>query len=157
MTTIVWRNGVLASDSRSTYGGDTINLGNLKKIHRLKSGGLAAGCGTTAAITRIIAAIDTKAEYVPKAQGTIVVEVKPGGLISVHEADGTFTVPQTGFYAWGSGMAAALGALHAGASAAEAVAAACKVDPLSGGAVQAVRLKPDRSRPANPRKRPRAK
>ena len=143
MTTIVWRGGILATDLQATLGGDTISMTGLRKIHRLKSGGLVAGCGVTAKIHVAVKAIEDGAKM-PSLNDATLIEVHPHGEITVHEAGGSYTVCAKSFYAWGSGMSPALGALHVGASAVEAVAAATKVDPYSGGAVQSARLKPAR-------------
>ena len=143
MTTIVWRSGVLATDSQATLGGDTISMSGLTKIHRLKCGELAAGCGVTAKITIAVKALE-EGSKLPNLNDATIIYVMPHGDITVYENSGSYTVSGKDFYAWGSGMSPALGALHVGANAAEAVAAACKVDPFSGGSVQSARLKPAR-------------
>jgi ATP-dependent protease HslVU (ClpYQ) peptidase subunit len=56
-----------------------------------------------------------------------------GGIALVEE--GTFLIVPEPFAAIGSGKGVALGALHAGASAVDAVKAAMKVDVYSGGRV----------------------
>lgn len=139
MTTIVWRGGILATDSQATMGMDTISMTGLRKIHRLSSGGLVAGCGTTAKINVAVRALEA-GDKLPNLNDATLIHVLPDGDITVHEASGSYTVSGTDFYAWGSGMGPALGALHVGASAIQAVVAACCVDPYSGGKVQSARL-----------------
>jgi hypothetical protein len=59
-------------------------------------------------------------------------------------------------YAIGSGAAAAMGAMRAGASAKRAVQIACTIDPYTGPPVLSMYLKPLRSKPAHKPKEPKA-
>ncbi len=68
----------------------------------------------------------------PQPNGDCTVVVFKAGEIKVYSAGGSF-IESAPFKAWGSGTPVALGALHAGCSAEEAVRIACLVDPYSGG------------------------
>ena len=139
MTTIAYnhKDQELASDGQATSGwvkcSDTFT-----KIHRL-SFGWAAFCGTAADVGSYIKILEgeelvgdrTKLEC-----GVIVVPDK--GVPYKHFIDAmghSSTDPVKGNLAMGSGMEFALGALHAGASAKEAVKAAIAYDVMSGGRV----------------------
>jgi ATP-dependent protease HslVU (ClpYQ) peptidase subunit len=138
MTTLVWRAGVLASDSRTCIG-DVIQPGAWPKVGRLDDGRAWGYCGNTADATVFIAALNagTAAKL---GDATLVVI---GEHIEVFEDEGSFRVPpSTEFMAWGSGRAAALGALYVGADARAAVEAACQVDANSGGPVQSLTVRP---------------
>jgi hypothetical protein len=66
--------------------------------------------------------------------------ISPDGKITVHEAGGRFDMTGAKFWAIGSGTSAALGALHAGASAEAAVRIAILVDNETGGEVNSLRV-----------------
>lgn len=138
MTTIVYRNGVLAADSQTTRNG-SICAGEVDKVHVLEDGRLAAFSGEVGAGSNFLRALKAGDDLPDLAGDAIVVVVQKDGTVHVHQDDLWFA--ETGeFFAWGTGLAPALGALHVGATAEEAVAAACKVDPNSGGRVHAVRI-----------------
>lgn len=160
MTTIAYRNGVIAADSRTTLetegGGARMFL--CEKLFRKTSG-----------ITGETVIIATAGESSP---GMVFVDWFGSGKDApdnfiIGEADFTCLVLQKDglweydawcrgvkildeFYAIGSGAKAALGALHMGASAVKAVEVACKIDHYSGPPVVSMRLAP-------PAKKPRAK
>lgn len=140
MTTIVFRAGVLAADSRATYtseaGGARVFL--CDKLYRRKNCiiGLAGETGPG------LVFLDWFGDgpHAPTKE-------PPSQLI---DGDGDFAalvLSKSGlyeydkwcrgekvrgrFYAIGSGAKAAMGALHMGANARQAVAVACKVDPYS--------------------------
>lgn len=140
MTTLAFRSGTLAADSRTTTGG-TIDPGLSKKVRRLADGRLVGTTGQSAEALRFVRWLEAGADGdAPALHDSRVVIVETDGRIFVHEAEGWYPAAGSDFYAWGSGAAAALGALHVGASAAEAVRAATFVDPSSGGPVQALSL-----------------
>lgn len=138
MTTIVYRNGVLASDTRMTSGG-WVDAGRAVKVRRLGDGtliGLTGNYAMASVAADQVAAGNTE----PKTgDGARVIQIKPDGTITVFEDDAKHELSGTDFYAWGSGSIPALGALYAGANAEEAVRIAMKVDPNTGGDVVSVR------------------
>lgn len=134
MTTLVYRAGVLAADSRTTSG-DVIEPGAWPKVGRLKDGRAWGYCGNTADAMAFVRALNEGgAEKMGDATLVVI-----GDVLEVFEEGGSYVAPaDVPFMAWGSGRAAALGALYVGASAHDAVVAACQVDSNSGGPVQSL-------------------
>lgn len=140
MTTIAYRDGVLASDSDAGRG-DYRCAGGSTKIFRTREG----ACGVTGSIARGMLLVRWLTAEKPEGECPIasdeftVIHVKRDGTVDLHE-DGGVHQPTFKFMAWGSGMPAALGALYAGATAAEAVQIAMKVDPHTGGLLQTMKV-----------------
>lgn len=139
MTTLVYRSGVLAADSRGTSGGWVLPSQE-KKLRKLPDGRLVGSFGPVAGVARLINWLETGEPGDQPDIGDSNVVVVSADAIHVFSGEGRFDEPVTGFHAWGSGMPPALAALHMGADACEAVRIACLVDPSSGGPVQSVRL-----------------
>lgn len=137
MTTIVYRAGVMAADTRA-YAGFNAALGQKTKIRRLDDGTLV-GCssnqvGLGEAVMDWYAA-GAAADKAPKATESkfSLLVVKPDGQGFYACDNFLLSGPIAGeFFAVGSGEGVAQGALHRGASAAEAVEIACRVDVWSG-------------------------
>lgn len=143
MTTIVYRDGVLAADGRVTQN-DTIVGDNFVKIHVLNDGGAVAVCGRPDECMPIVewlkqASAGEQAGPQPEIESSTLLHVTGDGRVRLL-AEKHWIEMDEPFIAAGSGSAAALGALHAGANAVEAVAAATKTDPYSGGQIRAVTL-----------------
>ena len=140
MTTIVYRDGVLASDSQC-QASRSRQPGSLTKIWRIK-GRLVAGCGKSTHIERFRKWVETgmrgQAPDMGDESSGIVIE--PDGRVREFEECGEITTLTAPFYAWGTGMPAALGALYMGATAERAVEVAMLVDINSGGPVQSLKL-----------------
>ena len=143
MTTIVFRDGVLAADTRSIRG-DRITPGIARKIGRNPDGTLWA---VTGELAEAMAFVRDVQDGVPKPRKipdtATVILIKPTGLngvVQVNEGEGWFEYGDIPFVAFGSGMAPALGALYQGATAEEAVRIAAKVDPGTGPDVMSLRL-----------------
>jgi hypothetical protein len=140
VSTLVYRSGVLASDTRGSTG-RCIAPDHIQKIFELDDGRLAGFVGYISIGASFIRALAKGSADLPElGEDTQVVVVLPGGRVRVYESGGWYE-HRGRFGAWGSGEPAALGALHVGATAEQAVAAAMKVDVSSGGKVRAVRLK----------------
>lgn len=134
MTTIVYRNGVLAADTRMVQG--TAIIGNVKKIIRRDDGALCGGAGDCAWLQAFHRWFLDAEEGDPpiiedNSKGVIIYSPKK---IELFEQNGTVEF-KPAFLAFGSGKEFALGAMYAGASAPEAVRAAMQFDPYSGGKV----------------------
>lgn len=145
MTTIVFRSGFVASDSRVTLDGDYIHPREVVKVWR---------CGD--ALFGIVGSaenMDTLKEWLefggphapdrPELEDTTLIEFCADGRIYEHHGkDGTMEVTPLAkdFYVWGSGRLIAYGALELGASAAEAVLIAAKYDPSTGGTVRELQV-----------------
>lgn len=155
MTTIAYRKGVIAADSRTTIetegGGARMFL--CEKLFR-------KAVTIDGVLQEVIVA--TAGESSP---GMVFLDwfgtgKEPPDRLIDGEADFTCLVLQQDglyeydawcrgikiedeFYAIGSGAKAALGAMQMGASAARAVEVACKIDPYSGPPITSMRLKPN--------------
>jgi hypothetical protein len=138
MTTIAYRNGVLAADTALSYG---CMLGGATKIVRCAEGVLAGAAGTGGYNTAFLqwAAHTPRDTEPPKAKRLEDIMDRgvlffPDGLVQIFEEDGLYEC-RPPYYAFGSGKAEALGAMFAGADAETAVRAAIEHDPHTGGAV----------------------
>lgn len=144
MTTIAYRDGVLAGDTRITDDDGVITTGHLRKVCRLRNGTLLGFAGTIAKIHALI----KQAQKNPDGVLTIkpdkdelealliyqdgkVMQLDPGGWAEVKAK----------FYAIGSGDLPARVAMSCGLSAVEAVKKAMEFDSKTGGRVQSVKLK----------------
>lgn len=130
MTTLVYREGTLAADTMGTVAG-WIDGADKKKLFRLKDGRAAGVTGDYAAALRLVRWIDSnRVGEQPTGECRVIVLLREGGY-EIFE-DGGNWVENPRFAAWGSGMPAALGALHMDATADEAVKVAGKIDPHTG-------------------------
>lgn len=145
MTVIAYRAGVLASDSRVTNGTD-IMPGGMVKIMRLEDGTLVGACGSAVGIHALFEwAQGTRKTKPPRVcKHAYMIMVSPdGSSITQMEGRHPYTLKDTGgYYADGSGAAFALGAMHHGATAVEAVSAAIEHNAGCGGEVQVLHLEP---------------
>lgn len=142
MTTIAYRDGVLAADTQtSIHDGCVITPDKSKKILRLSDGSLIAGSGIKRQISDFAKWCETKVGEKPDTEESTIIRISLDGGVIVYDGK-TDERDVTGcpFYAVGSGAAAALGAMYAGARADQAVEIAMKVDPWTGGEVDVVRL-----------------
>jgi ATP-dependent protease HslVU (ClpYQ) peptidase subunit len=148
MTTVAYRDGVLASDSRLTCNKDWIENDNSKKIYKLSDGSAVGVAGSAyqseTIIERLKAALKTKDKKLPKVSDLRKAEallVCPDGDLWFH--------PQGG-YSWqkmpdaptalGSGWQWAMVAMDAGADARRAVELAIRRDVYSGGKIQTCKV-----------------
>ena len=134
MTTICYKDGILAADSMLSDNG--IDVGVCTKIAAV-AGGYAAMTGDSqdkAAFWRWLgegSKLDDKPKLDDDFNGVLVV---PGGQVlwyDYHLNHYEFT-PKDGFWAIGSGQMLALGAMAVGANAIEACKIACRYDKGSG-------------------------
>lgn len=137
MTTLAYKDGVLAADTKIT-GGSMTFYG--PKMVRLPDGGMAACAGEAPAMTAFL-------EWVGKGQKGKRPAVSDIDAIII-KADGSCwsvtnkwpPVRITDALAAGSGAQAALAGMYLGLTAKEAVELACKIDPDSGGEVQTMEV-----------------
>jgi hypothetical protein len=135
MTTIAYRNGILAADTQFTDSSGWTLAGTVSKLFRLRDG----------SIVGISGALETGEAFVNWMDGdqagdrptvgdtTRCIHLSEGGVV-VYEGTGRYS-PKGDFMAWGSGFPVALGAMHMGAEAFHAVEVAAKYDPHTGGAI----------------------
>jgi ATP-dependent protease HslVU (ClpYQ) peptidase subunit len=137
LTTIAYRNGQMAADSQVTAGHTIIPTSVTKIARRKKDGALAAACGHLTFLSAFLAWFEAgeKGEGPPLDEGDrgIIVRGK-GKPIEVFENTGWFEYSPE-YAAFGSGLEFAMGAMHHGATAYEAIQAAVKHDPGTGGEI----------------------
>ena len=140
MSTVVYRDGVLASDSRAYGGSGQTSPGTKKKIHRLADG---TRIGVTTAslgmaerfVAWVSAGADPDAWKGDKPDLRAII-IKPDGEVFLSEDGLVFSGPiACEQYAIGSGASFAIGAMAMGATAEEAVEVAIRFDHHSGGPV----------------------
>lgn len=144
MTTIAYKDGVLAADKAISSGSG--HIGTARKVWRRKTdGALVGGAGRVALIQKwadwflagergtapsLGADDETDAEMLV---------VRPDGRVEFHERQGCVKI-EAPYFALGSGSDYATGAMAFGASARQAVAAATKHDHGTGHGIQFVKL-----------------
>jgi ATP-dependent protease HslVU (ClpYQ) peptidase subunit len=142
VTTIAYRNGVMAGDSLATTGGT--RFCGIRKVHKLANGALLGVTGDVTRAMRLVRALhdtqgrlnDDVSDLARKCDG---VYVHPKGTVWVLEGGG-FYEAFAEFLATGSGMDYALAAMKMGAGARKAVEVACELDIYSGAPVDVVKL-----------------
>lgn len=143
MTTIVYRNGILAADSRA-YAGSKTPVGTKRKIRRLEDGSLF-GCSSSRVgqpenIARMVQEHGVGKTFEKDVPAQVIV-IQPDGAIYLFNDGDSFSGPiQSEFLAIGSGEEFATGALLNGASAAQAVEIAIRCDPWSDGPILTLML-----------------
>lgn len=143
MTTIAYRDGVMAADSSLTVG--ETHVASSKKIFRLRNGSIIGFWGTWSHCMLLKDALndghdikDIKRKRIKSAYAYL---VKPHGAIWGIENGVLWQLIRTDYVAGGSGGPVALGALAQGASAVEAVRAAIEHAPGSKGPIHTLKLK----------------
>lgn len=142
MTTIAYRDGVLAADSRLVYGESEIEQDSVQKIMRTRDGRLLGGAGhhsIVATYMRALAVIGKKLPPLPKDCGSVI-EVFPNREIIIHNNESWVSRGKIEYGAWGSGSGIAKGAMAMGASAVEAIKITSKLDAFTGGRIRSVKL-----------------
>ena len=149
MTTICYRSGILAADSRETTSDESAGdyAGKCVKLLRVGGNVIALQGDSGAGVAWLdwfgkgLQSDDTLAQHIRATQADFTaVVLNRTGLWTWD----SWLVPQrvkSKFYAVGSGTKAALGALHMGASAVQAVKVACKIDPWSSPPIVSMSLK----------------
>lgn len=144
MTTIAYRNGIMASDSRA-YSGDKHPIGEKQKIFQFPDGTLVGASssvvGEPDAFIRWLMSLGKDADYrsavSPRKFLVASILVRPDGSGFYWDDGENFTGPlENEFYAVGSGEQSAYAAMLCGKSAAEAIEIAIMVDPWTGGRVR---------------------
>lgn len=140
MTTIAYRSGVLAADTQVTDSADFVG-GHVHKVGKTKDGCLWGFTGSTPMMAKCAAwANGDRQDDPPKIDASVLVMVSPDGALREWYGDGWVEGVTAPFHTWGAGRKFAMGAMHAGATASAAVAAAIAYDIYTGGEVIAVRL-----------------
>lgn len=135
MTTIAYRDGVMAADSRVSGGG--IHRGVVDKIIVLDDGSLLGCCGPAGVDVMVAMWLEQGAPpsnmpRVPDGTDFHAILVRPSGDVKVISPSLIIQRLVAQFVATGSGNEIALGAMAMGASAIRAVEIACELDVHSG-------------------------
>lgn len=146
MTTIVYRDGVLACDSRETETNGTdgdygyVVTNRCKKIFRLPDGRLFGAAHSTEAGWRILHALQ-RGQRMPDVGNEEIqaILVSTSGSYKIFEG-AVWTPTRARFYAIGSGARFALAAMRVGADAVKAAKVGRDMDVYSGGRIQVLRI-----------------
>lgn len=141
MTTIAYKDGVLAADRQVTRG--TMRGGEITKIRRLDDGSLVAVVGQPGVMSDAAAYLDGKTDTRPTLDGdTIVIHVLPTGSLNFYEGTGWLKLEGvvSPFYAFGSGRDFAYAAMSMGATPEAAVKVASQFCIYTNGNVDVLRL-----------------
>lgn len=146
MSVVVYRDGVMASDSRA-YSGHVAPIGAKKKIHRLADGSLVGitsnHVGLPDRLLQWLKAGARDDDLMPADPQFSMLHVKPDGQVFYYWDSYMPTGPlEAEFFAIGSGEKYALGAMTAGCDAVNAAHVAIEHDIWCGGPVRALRLNP---------------
>jgi ATP-dependent protease HslVU (ClpYQ) peptidase subunit len=134
MTTIAYRWGVLAADSRMMSGGWKHRY-SATKLFRLPSGDIAGVVGTYAEAVAFVTWLqNSETGDKPALNEATVIRLRKDGSLTIYEQNASFNIT-TEFGAWGSGSPAANAAMYMGADAAKAVEIAALLDDCTGGEV----------------------
>ena len=139
MTTIAYRDGVMAADGRVTDG-QLVVTDECKKIRKLSDGALFALCGDDYLEEAIVEWLEAcEPETVPPTgKDFTAILVDTSGNLSTYSGVGERFLPwyDVKFAAFGSGGELAYGAMEMGATADQAVAVAIRRNTHSGGLIQ---------------------
>ena len=142
VTCIVYSAGTLAADSLTTHAASRV--GGVRKITRGPSGAMAGAAGDTALCHDFLSQVEAGTlkdfDIDGREDGFNGLLVTPDGMLHRVGPRGTVWPIDAACAAIGSGMDIALGALHMGATAQQAVEAAIAIDTGCGGPVQVERL-----------------
>jgi hypothetical protein len=143
MTTIAYRDGVLAGDGRETNQNDEHSSwymvrDDCVKVFKLKDGSLFGGAHGSEDIERLYISL-MKGQPPPKLEDIAGLRIDTKRRIWVYEGN-IWQRVKLPFYAVGSGAEFALSAMDAGAGAVKAVKVGINRDLWSGGKITAVRL-----------------
>lgn len=149
MTTLAYRAGVMAADSK-TSAGET-NYARATKIHKLSDGSLVGFTGRSTACQRMLDIMKQETivdgglshDMFTECRGAagLYVDADSGKVFYLEGGKRSgYTELEGEFFAEGSGFIVALAAMKAGASAKKAVEIACDLDNNSGGPVTTLAL-----------------
>lgn len=139
LTTIAYRDGILAADSLAHE--DGLRQGYIVKVGPTPDGGAwgLTGMAGHTALWRAWACGDRSADPPGFAEESDAILIEPDGRVRVWTEEKWEELEDT-IYAWGSGTALALGAMEHGATAEEAVACAIRRDMGSHGKICTVKI-----------------
>ena len=138
MTTIAYRDGLMAADSH--VNGDGIRQGSITKIGRNSAGDLIGVCGSASLVQKLLSAFASgdESHEIKEGQGEALI-ARATGTIEFWDYHGHYQLGAR-YAATGSGFQIALGAMAFGASAEQAVTCAAQHDTSTGGLIHTLRL-----------------
>lgn len=141
MTTIAWRDGVMAADSLTTGGGVKSRA---TKLYRLDDGRVVGCAGKYRFGLQFVEALKRGELLNLDKEDTdsfhAIVMLPDGSLVEYEDGRTPIRVEDR-FYAIGSGTQSALAAMHCGKTAREAVEIACLVDDATAGPIMSMEAK----------------
>lgn len=142
MTVIAYKDGILAADKQSTWGG----LGyRTRKIKRLGNGSLVGCAGNSAICRQLIDWIEEGAEpelFPDDKNECHMLLVRPNGTVWLYDGKPRAIELEEEFVAFGSGKEYAIATMHLGFDARRAVEVACHYDRSCGKGIDALELGP---------------
>lgn len=141
MTTIAYRDGILAADTMVS--GSGCRVGSVVKAFRRTDGHMAGAAGDLSWAQRLLGWFTAGEEGeapLPKENAGEAIIVRPDGEVFFVDESGMHTLSAE-FFSLGSGACVALGAMAAGASAETAIEIACRFDCHTGGDITVLHLK----------------
>lgn len=151
MTTLAYKDGVLAADMQVTAGNRKFQF---SKARHTKDGGLVGGAGNLAQVIKVLRWVaegmdDDKPDFGDEGEFECIWVSPDGSVYLLDDALEPMKI-EDGFLAIGSGGPYAVAAMHLGRSPEEAVEVAARFDPATSGPVQVWRLQP---RPAKAKRK----
>jgi ATP-dependent HslUV protease subunit HslV len=142
MTTVAYRDGVLAADTLVISGSS--RAGHMSKLLKTRRGALVGISGEVEGTTRFLDWMRSGRRGKPPAtdddSGCRGIVVEPDGSVLFWDGGPALFPKRGAYFALGSGRDVALGALAMGATADAAVRAAMQIDIYTGGDVETLRL-----------------
>lgn len=146
MTTIAYRDGVLAADTATYLNDSSVRVpGRSSKVRKLPDGSLYSGAGVVSqieALGRWLASGSSLEQ--PRFDDVTALHVRADGTVRIYDGCAEREIIDAPFYAVGTGAAAAIGAMMAGATATEAIRIAMAIDPYTAGEIDVVSLGTER-------------
>ncbi|HEY9515425.1 MAG TPA: hypothetical protein VIQ74_07040 [Gemmatimonadaceae bacterium] len=155
MTTICFRDGILASDSLVSWCSEAGGGTKYEAIKLYRVTGQLPGTNYGEYLVGIAGSVPAGQSFLEwlqkggeppeslvkdRAEADVLLVSKETGKAVVMDAAGAVMLENAPFYAIGSGRNPALAAMHAGKGAAEAVEIACRIDLYSGGTLQVMQF-----------------
>lgn len=140
MTTLAFKDGVLAADGKATRGDLVVEL-DAKKVRRLRDGSIVGITGNPAPAMLFVEWLNDGGNMPSLGANCCVVHLRADGSLRVYEDGGWQDEDTRRAHSWGSGWQIAATAMKCGKTARQAVQMATKMDVWSGGEIIALSLK----------------
>jgi ATP-dependent HslUV protease subunit HslV len=128
----------MAADS-ALWGDGTMHF-KTKKIHRLSDGSLIGMYGSWPSCLKLLQFLNSDDEGLPRFKEAGAILIRSRTRMFIYESGVLMPIQSAPYVAGGTGSTVALGAMHAGASAIEAIQAAIAHDSHTRGPVRSLKL-----------------